>query len=206
MNEERIIVELPNDEYLCFDRKRIDEWCVYKRSHKSNFETVPLDKDYFNTLLQLGKNHGEELALKSFLHLYALLSDVYTDNISERDRKYIRNLAKRFAEDEDIAFENFCTLYAAMIAEHWRFLDPNNKASLSVLGKEIKKVGVCSMFLDGVTPFSASERLKNAKARDIMSQSIEQNEKLKSKGIYLDKRRREYNRDLYKKRAALRAS
>ena len=58
-------------ETLVFDDGKFDEWCVYVKDKKG--KKPPLDIDYFEFFIKLGKKYSNEKVYMDFVKIYDLL-------------------------------------------------------------------------------------------------------------------------------------
>ena len=71
---------------------RFDKWCVYL-TDDANKKTIPLDKDYFQWILDLSKKYGVDQVYSDFLIVYEAADEIFDEDecyriCSEVDKHY----------------------------------------------------------------------------------------------------------------------
>tara|TARA_Y100000996_G_C22252295_1_gene532344 strand:+ start:82 stop:570 length:489 start_codon:yes stop_codon:yes gene_type:complete len=150
---ERLIKRISKDLDIVFDHGKFDQWCVYIKDN--NGKRPPLDIEYFNFFIELGKEYTNEKVYEDFIKIYNLVSNrvekKVTDLIVELAKKnYKKDISK------DVAI-NFTVIYAGMVAER-------NK-SFTVLKERIKRLGMHQILILNHSSKNAASFSKGKKAK-----------------------------------------
>lgn len=118
---------------IYFAPGKFDSWCVYLNDSENN-KTIPLDKDYFQWLLDLAKKYGKKEVYKDFLTIYETVDEEF-----DEDKCYslCNKIDKHYNEDTTHWWIIF---YMTMVAEC--------KKKNSILKKRIKHLGVYNVLFD----------------------------------------------------------
>ena len=173
--------------YLCFDHGGFDNYCVFIRS-KDGLNLCPHDQDYFRFARELGdlcSNRGE--IFWAFMNAYAHIQD-FQPEANPQDIEELEKRAKEFGHIQKEVFLFLTIMYATMIAEeNWR-------GGKTLLGRDVKKVGIFKVLVEDCDPKVASDSLREADWNSILAESLRQNiilRNLTDKGKEMDKWRRQ---------------
>ena len=150
-----MIQRISNDLEIVFDDGKFDKWCVYIKDE--NGKKPPLDIDYFNFFIELGKKYSNEKVYKDFVKIY--------DSVSNQIEKKVLGLIIGIAKNEydvNISKEvatNFIVVYAGMTAER------NKK--FTVLKERIKRLGMHQILILSYKAETAANFSKGKKAKDL---------------------------------------
>lgn len=147
-------IELPSGGYLCFDRGRFDDWCVYQVGLDGR-RYASKDIDYFTQLHKYLKVFNSNKIYQDFVYVYALT----TDKIDPRVIDKIREVAAEYHELKNEFFTIFCIIYMGMIAEE-------NKRNTK-LGKRIKRLGMYNLLVKLKEPEYCANFMKNKSWQEI---------------------------------------
>lgn len=118
---------------IFFSSGKFDEWCVYIDKNEYN-NNIPLDKDYFEWILNLTKKYGVKQVYNDFLIVY----DSADEKFNEKTCSSIcHEIDKHYDEDTTHWWIIF---YMTMVAEC--------KKKNSILKKRIKHLGVYNILFD----------------------------------------------------------
>ena len=152
---ERLVKRISKDLEIVFDDGNFDQWCVYIKD--KNGKIPPLDTEYFDFFIELGKKYTNEKVYEDFVKIY--------DSVSNRVEKKVTDLIidiakKNYKNDisKDVAI-NFTVVYAGMIAER-------NKR-YAVLRERIKRLGMYQILILKYTSGDAANFSKGKKAKDL---------------------------------------
>ena len=140
---------------IVFDDGKFDEWCVYIKN--KNIKKPPLDIEYFNFFIELGKQYTNEKVYTDFVKIYNLVSN----KIEKKVTDLIIDIAKiNYKGDisKDVAI-NFTVVYAGMVAER-------NKR-YAVLKERIKRLGMYQILVLNYSSLDAANYSKGKKAKDL---------------------------------------
>lgn len=132
-------INLLNGNYLCYNKGKFDEWCVYEVDEKG-LRKAPKDIDYFNDL----KNYTKTLNSQKIYNDFIIIYDMTNKTIEENVIKKIESIALNYEKYSIDIFRIFATIYMAMIAEE-------NKKHTK-LGKRIKRLGIYFLLIKNQTP------------------------------------------------------
>ena len=152
---ERLIKRISKDIEIVFDYGKFDEWCVYIKD--KNGKKPPLDTEYFEFFIELGKKYTNEKVYEDFVKIYNLVSH----SIEKKVTDLIINIAKKEYKGElskDVAI-NFTVIYAGMVAE-------KNKR-FTVLKERIKRLGMYQILMLRYSAGYAANFSKGKKAKDL---------------------------------------
>ncbi len=152
---ERLIKKISKDIEIVFDNGKFDMWCVYIKS--PNGKRPPLDTEYFNFFISLGKKYTNEKVYKDFVKIY----DLVTHQIKKEATDLIIKIAKEDYKKEDskeVAI-NFTVIYAGMVAEQ-------NKQH-AVLKERIKRLGMYQILVLNHSSKAAANFSKGKKAKEL---------------------------------------
>ena len=131
---ERLIKRISKDLEIVFDDGKFDQWCVYVKD--KNGKIPPLDTEYFDFFIELGKKYTNEKVYEDFVKIYNFVSN----RVEKKVTDLIIDISKKnYKEDisKDVAI-NFTVVYAGMVAER-------NKR-YAVLKERIKRLGMSRKF------------------------------------------------------------
>lgn len=152
---ERLIKRISKDIEIVFDNGKFDQWCVYIKN--MNEKKPPLDTEYFNFFIELGKKYTNEKVYEDFVKIYNLVSNIVEKKVTD----LIIDLAKKNYEKDiskDVAI-NFTVVYAGMVAER-------NKRN-TVLKERIKRLGMYQILVLKHSSEDAAKFSKGKKAKDL---------------------------------------
>ena len=152
---ERLIKKISKDLSIVFDNGKFDQWCVYIKDN--NVKKPPLDSEYFDFFIELGKKYSNEKVYEDFIKIYNLVSN----RVEKKVTDLIVDLAKKnYKKDisKDVAI-NLTVLYAGMVAER-------NK-SFTVLKERIKRLGMYQILVLNHSSENAANFSKGKKAKDL---------------------------------------
>lgn len=152
---ERLIKRISKNIEIVFDNGKFDDWCVYIKN--GNSKTPPLDTEYFEFFIELGKKYTNKKVYEDFVKIYNLV----TNRVEKKVTDLIIDLAKKdYREDisKDVAI-NFTVVYAGMIAER-------NKR-YAVLKERIKRLGMYQILVLNYSSGDAANFSKGKKAKDL---------------------------------------
>ena len=119
---------------IYFGRGKFDDWCVfYNDTDDKKF--IPLDKHYFQWILDLSKKYGVEQVYNDFLKVYEAADEIFDEDeclslCTEVDKNY-----------EEATTHWWVIYYMTMVAEC--------KKENAILKKRIKHLGVYNILFDG---------------------------------------------------------
>jgi len=119
---------------IYFGRGKFDDWCVfYNDTDDKKF--IPLDKHYFQWILDLSKKYGVEQVYNDFLKVYDAADEIFDEDecislCTEIDKNY-----------EEGTTHWWVIYYMTMVAEC--------KKENAILKKRIKHLGVYNVLFDG---------------------------------------------------------
>ena len=129
------VVSFYDGSFLNFCRGSFDNWCIsLTRKNYKNFK--PFDWQYFKKLKVYASKYGKESLYNDFVSIY----NMTTKEISNDVFDYIKNISKKYEDNELNICIIFSILYMAMIAEE------NKKGTK--LGKRIKRLGVYQTLIE----------------------------------------------------------
>ncbi len=152
---ERLIKRISKDLEIVFDDGKFDQWCVYVKD--KNGKIPPLDTEYFDFFIELGKKYTNEKVYEDFVKIYNFVSNRVENKVTD----LIIDIAKKnYKEDisKDVAI-NFTVVYAGMVAER-------NKR-YAVLKERIKRLGMYQILILKHTSGDAANFSKGKKAKDL---------------------------------------
>mgnify|MGYP001174993357 CR=1 FL=1 len=152
---ERLIKKISTEIEIVFDDGKFDEWCVYVKDKKG--KKPPLDIDYFEFFIKLGKKYSNEKVYMDFVKIY----DLVTRKVEKRVLDLIVDIAKANYKEEDsknVAI-NFIVIYAGMVAE-------KNKR-FTVLKEKIKRLGMHQILMLNYSSVDAANFSRGKKAKDL---------------------------------------
>ena len=152
---ERLIKRISKNIEIVFDNRKFDEWCVYIKDENS--KTPPLDLEYFEFFIELGKKYSNKKVYEDFVKIYNLA----TNRVEKKVTDLIIYIAKKIYR-EDISKDvgtNFTVVYAGMIAER-------NKR-YTVLKERIKRLGMYQILVLDYSSGDAANVSKGKKAKDL---------------------------------------
>lgn len=152
---ERLIKRISKDLEIVFDDGKFDQWCVYIKD--KNGKIPPLDTEYFDFFIELGKKYTNEKVYEDFVKIYNSVSN----RVEKKVTDLIIDIAKKNYKDDiskDVAI-NFTVVYAGMIAER-------NKR-YAVLKERIKRLGMYQILILKHTSGDAANFSKGKKAKDL---------------------------------------
>ena len=152
---ERLIKRISKDLDIVFDHGKFDQWCVYIKD--KNGKTPPLDTEYFDFFIELGKKYTNEKVYEDFVKIYNFVSNRVENKVTD----LIIDIAKKnYKEDisKDVAI-NFTVVYAGMVAER-------NKR-YAVLKERIKRLGMYQILVLNYSSGDAANFSKGKKAKDL---------------------------------------
>ena len=152
---ERLIKRISKDLEIVFDDGKFDQWCVYIKD--KNGKIPPLDTEYFDFFIELGKKYINEKVYEDFVKIYNSVSN----RVEKKVTDLIIDIAKKNYKDDiskDVAI-NFTVVYAGMIAER-------NKR-YAVLKERIKRLGMYQILILKHTSGDAANFSKGKKAKDL---------------------------------------
>ena len=152
---ERLIKRISKDIEIVFDDGKFDHWCVYIKDKSG--KNPPLDNEYFDFFIRLGKKYTNEKVYEDFVKIYNLVSN----NVEKKVTDLIIDLAKKnYKEDisKDVAI-NFTVVYAGMVAER------NKRYTL--LKERIKRLGMHQILVLKHSSGYAANFSKGKKAKDL---------------------------------------
>jgi hypothetical protein len=152
---ERLIKRISKDLEIVFDDGKFDQWCVYIKD--KNGKIPPLDTEYFDFFIELGKKYTNEKVYEDFVKIYSSVSN----RVEKKVTDLIIDIAKKNYKDDiskDVAI-NFTVVYAGMIAER-------NKL-YAVLKERIKRLGMYQILILKHTSGDAANFSKGKKAKDL---------------------------------------
>ena len=118
---------------IYFATGKFDEWCVYLNDGE-NQAKIPLDKDYFQWILDLSEKYGVQKVYNDFLIVY----NAADEDFDEDECSYLCiEIDKHYEEDTTHWWVIF---YMTMVAEC--------KKEHSILKKRIKHLGVYNVLFD----------------------------------------------------------
>ena len=150
-----MIKKISKDLDIVFDDGKFDQWCVYIKY--KNSKKPPLDKEYFDFFIELGKKYTNEKVYGDFVKIYNLVSN----RVEKKVTDLIIDLAKKnYKEDisKNVAI-NFTVVYAGMVAER-------NKR-YTVLKERIKRLGMYQILVLKYSSGDAANFSKGKKAKDL---------------------------------------
>lgn len=124
-----------NTDYkIYFDRGKFDDWCVFYINDE-NKKFIPLDKHYFQWILDLSKKYGVDQVYSDFLLVYEAADEIFDEDdclslCTEIDKHY-----------EEGTTHWWVIYYMTMVAEC--------KKENAILKKRIKHLGVYNVLFDG---------------------------------------------------------
>ena len=143
---------------LYFGRGKFDNWCVFFSPAKIHIDRIPLDREYFSDIKQLGEKYGNERVYKDFVSLY----DKTNYFIEQSVLNSISEIAGRYDKEDLLRVEKlFSILYLTMIAEENKEHAP--------LGKRIKRLGVYRVLMENCDADKAADEDKKRYWLDIAS-------------------------------------
>lgn len=119
---------------IYFAPGRFDKWCVYLNDYQ-NDKSIPLDKDYFQWILDLSEKYGVEKVYNDFLIVYDAADEIFDE---EKCSLLCHEIDKHYEEDTTHWWVIF---YMTMVAEC--------KKRNAILKKRIKHLGVYNVLFDG---------------------------------------------------------
>ena len=152
---ERLIKRISKDLEIVFDDGKFDQWCVYVKD--KNGKIPPLDTEYFDFFIELGKKYTNEKVYEDFVKIYNFVSN----RVEKKVTDLIIDISKKnYKEDisKDVAI-NFTVVYAGMVAER-------NKR-YAVLKERIKRLGMYQILVLKHTSRDAANFSKGKKAKDL---------------------------------------
>ena len=152
---ERLIKRISKEIDIVFDDGKFDQWCVYIKN--KNSKKPPLDTEYFNFFIELGKQYTNEKVYADFVKIYNLVSN----KIEKKVTDLIIDIAK-INYKADISKEvaiNFTVVYAGMVAER-------NKR-YAVLKERIKRLGMYQILILNYSSLDAANYSKGKRAKDL---------------------------------------
>ena len=132
-------IDLENGSYLCYDKGKFDDWCVYEVD-KNGLRKAPKHIDYFTDLYEYAKIFDNDEIYDDFVKIYNMTTDVFDGDVVTE----IRNLSSKYGKFKNDIFKDFSILYMAMISEQ-------NKKN-AILGKRIKRLGIYYLLIKGKNP------------------------------------------------------
>jgi len=152
---ERLVKRISNDLDVVFDDGNFDEWCVYIKDKKSKY--APLDVEYFNFFIELGKQYTSKKVYDDFVKIYNLVSNKIEKKVTDliidiAKKNYKENISKEVAI-------NFTVVYAGMIAER-------NKR-YAILKERIKRLGMYQILMLSYKAEEAANFSKGKKAKEL---------------------------------------
>lgn len=118
---------------IYFAPGRFDKWCVYL-NNTENKKTIPLDKDYFQWILNLSNKYGKKQVYEDFLKVYDDVDELFDE---EKCYSLCHDIDEKYEEDTTHWWIIF---YMTMVAEC--------KKKNSILKKRIKHLGVYNVLFD----------------------------------------------------------
>lgn len=137
---------------IYFDSGKFDDWCVYYINTEDK-KFVPLDKHYFQWILDLSKKYGVEQVYNDFLKVYEAADEVFDEDdclslCEEVDKNY-----------EEGTTHWWVIFYMTMVAEC--------KKENAILKKRIKHLGVYNVLFDGYDIDYVTKYMKGKGWRDL---------------------------------------
>ncbi len=127
--------------FVFYGHGRFDNWCIYLKKPGVSDPEPPLDADYFEDLLLLGKRFGYKEVYGDFVDVYNGVTSKYLD---ECDIGVIGEVVGRYPADfQLLADRTFTILWMAMVSE---MNYPGTR-----LGKRIKRLGAYYLLIEGKT-------------------------------------------------------
>lgn len=154
MSKQSCNFEIDDENSICFDKGKFDNFCVYFKTYNKNKILIEKkavkDIVLLNNLILLKKDYKEKT--------YKLIEYIYkhtNKKINYKLIKIITNIIKNHFDNSLRASKYFLFVYYAMVAEE------NKKGSK--LGKRIKLLGVYQVLIEGMNPLEASNFSKGLK-------------------------------------------
>lgn len=121
--------------YIEFGKGKFDNWCIYLGS-PAKAKYAPKDIDYFNSIIELGRIHGNGTFYMDFLEIYFATGKEIDKEILET----ISILSNKYKTDALLFDKVLSIVYAGMVAEE-------NK-SKAILKKRIKHLGIYQLLIE----------------------------------------------------------
>lgn len=117
-----------------FAQGRFDKWCVYLNKDENENPSIPLDKDYFQWILELSNKYGVHQVYDDFLKVYNIADETFDE---AECSTLCHEIDKHYEEDTTHWWIIF---YMTMVAEC--------KKKNAILKKRIKHLGVYNILFD----------------------------------------------------------
>ena len=154
MSEQSCNFQIDDENSICFDRGKFDNFCVYFNTYSKNKILIEKravkDIELINNLVLLKDDYKEKT--------YKLIEYIYKHTNNKINYKLIEiiiNIIKNNFDNSLRASKYFLFVYYAMVAEE-------NKRG-SKLGKRIKLLGIYQVLIEGISPLEASNFSKGLK-------------------------------------------
>ena len=151
MYNARDYINFPDGSFVFHACGAKDDWCVYYKGGKGpDFKViVPLDRQYFKSVVELGVKYGANKVYDDFVKIYNLTTDKFDENVI----KVIWELSTSYVGSELRVKKVFAILYLAMISE---FYYVTRKGEPSKLNKRVKRLGMHQVLFRGLDPKEAA--------------------------------------------------
>ncbi len=142
---------LSNGDKIIYKQGSFDQWCVYIKKRDDERFHAPLDKDYFNELYSLALGYGFDNVYSSFKKVYdSVRKCEWTREHKDYCYKICHNVDSSYDEDTLLLW---LTYYMTMLAEEMK--------EGSILGKQIKHLGVYNLLYDRYSIDYITHYMKN---------------------------------------------
>ncbi len=149
----QLIKTFEDGSFLEYDRGNFDDWCVYY-TNATGLRRPPHDIDYFSELKDLANEYGVDKIYNDYVQIYNATGKEIDENVLDM----IDDIASSYAEGLSVNVM-FTILYMAMIAEE-------RKANTR-LGKRIKRLGIHTLLIDGLSIRDAANFMRGMGWREI---------------------------------------
>ena len=135
-----------------YDQGSFDGWCIYMETVDGS-RKPPTDVEYFSRLETYGEKYGTDKVYDDLLEIFKFTGT----EVKESQLSRITDISKEYADDVLDVDKDYTTIYLGMIAE--------NRKDKTVLGKNIKMLGIYQTLFEGDLPETNAIGLTEDEAR-----------------------------------------
>lgn len=139
---------------LSFDYGMKDDWCVFVGT-KSGKHYAPLDKEYFQNLINAKNEFSAKVVYDDFCSIYNLTKDewkLYNRKVDPNVFSFIHDICKKYNHRALVMEKTFSIIYMGMLAEY--------RYENTRLDKKVKKLGVHRVIIDGYSAEKAANEIR----------------------------------------------
>ena len=135
-----------------YDQGSFDSWCIYIEP-PDGFRKPPKDVEYFSRLENYGEKYGVEKVYNDLLEIFNFTGT----EVKESQLSRITEISREYGDDMLDVDKDYTTIYLGMIAE--------NRKENTVLGKNIKMLGIYQTLFEGDHPETNAIQLTEDEVR-----------------------------------------